>query len=589
MSEAIKTIICVAVASVFGIGAYLSRPAPPQQITEDQVNQPLFAQFTDPLQAESMKIARVDTERGQLLEFEVADTDQGWLIESKQGYPANATEQMTKAANSLVGLKVLRVVSDSPQQHADFGVVEPNAGSVSAEDGTVGQLVSIKDDKGDLLTNLIIGVADKEKENLRYVRIPGRDRVYIVELDPSVFSTEFSDWINKDLLKLNPFDVAQLRLRNYSLQIAGGANALFIPRFDATLEFDQQANKWSLRSLKEAEGQKLVETSLTPGESLNTERLNELRNSFDDLTIVDVVRKPEQLAEALKQEKVLENLEMSDLPTLGANGFYPLKLPGETKTEIVGFNGELVIETQDAIRYRLLFGNERLGGEDKNEKQRFLFIQTELIDEMIPKPELQEVPEIKEGEGEDVETQSQKRDEILRANERAMDVYRQNLNTAKRKIYELNAQFADWYYVVSEEDFEKILVNRDQLIQSPKADAQTGQNRPPLSGSIPGLEGVLGGAAPRTTPPATDEKPAPQETMPVEDSKKPVPDSEDKPEGKPEEKPDENAASAEESAEPSEGPMKTSEEEPEPEKDAAPESSEEETAPAEPESAPEDS
>ncbi len=465
MSEAVKTLVFLAVALIVGGLAYVSRPATATSAPEEEVNQALFPDFTDPLQAESMQITQYDAERGQIRRFEVSNTSDGWQITSKGGYPANATQHMTQAANSLVDLIVLRIVSDLPGQHAEYGVVEPNANAVSSADEGVGQMVTIDDKSDKTLANIIIGAADKEDPQLRYVRVPGRDRVYLVRLDPSVFSTEFSDWIEKDLLQINPFDVASLRFRNYTMQVAGGRIEV-LPQMDATVAFDAEKSKWDLIELQEAadgDQAQLTAAKIPAGQQLNAPKLDEIKNSLDDLTIVDVFRKPEQLAEALKKGNGLQDLKQEDLPTLVANGFFPFVLPGEDEAQIVGLNGELVIETQDAIRYRLLFGLEKLGGDNKDEKQQFLFVQTELVDEMLPPPNLQEVPEIKEGEGEDIEAQAKAREKILQENDAAMTAYREKKNAALRKIFDLNTRFADWYYVVKAEDVAKVLLNRNQL------------------------------------------------------------------------------------------------------------------------------
>jgi len=523
MSEAVKTLIFLAVAVVMGGLAYVSRPAPATSVPEEQVNQPLFPEFTDPLQAESMQITRFDSDRGQIRRFEVANTSDGWQITSKGGYPANATEHMTQAANSLVDLKVLRIVSDLPGQQAEYGVVEPNANAISAADEGVGQMVTIEDKSDKTLANLIVGAADKEDPQLRYVRVPGRDRIYLVRLDPTVFSTEFSDWIDKDLLQLNPFDVASLRFRNYTMQAANNRINV-LPQMDATVAFDAEQSSWKLLSLQETSASdktQLAAAELGSGEKLNTEKLDEIRNSLDDLTIADVFRKPEQLAEVLKKGEGLKGLKQEDLPTLFANGFFPYQMPGETEPQLVGLNGELVIETQDAIRYRLLFGIETLGGDNKDQKQQFLFVQTELVDEMLPPPTLQEVPEIKEGEDQDIEAQAKAREKILQENDAAMTAYREKKNVAMRKIYELNTRFADWYYVVKAEDVAKILLQRDQLaapINQPTNQPSgvpgrtfpggpgMGMMRPPMQQPAPQQP-----AAQPTPQPETTDKPASEE------------------------------------------------------------------------------
>ncbi|MFN3153701.1 DUF4340 domain-containing protein [Bremerella sp.] len=548
MSESLKTLIFLAVAVVMGGLAYVSRPAPATSAPEEEVNQPLFPEFTDPLQAESMKITRLDSDRGQIRRFEVANTSDGWQIKSKGGYPANATAHMAQAANSLVDLKVLRIVSDLPGQHAEYGVVEPNANAITTDDEGVGELVTIDDKSDKPLASLIVGAADKEDPQLRYVRVPGRDRIYLVRLDPTVFSTEFSDWIEKDLLQINPFDVASLRFRNHTMQAASENRITVLPQLDALVDFNAERSDWRLVSLKETSPKdpaQLADAQLPAGDKLNTEKLDEIRNSLDDLIIVDVYRKPEQLAEALKKGDGLKDVKQEDLPTLVSNGFFLYTLPGETEKHLLGLNGELVIETQDAIRYRLLFGKEVLGGDNKDQKQQFLFVQTELVEEMLPPPMLQEVPEIKEGEDQDIEAQAKAREKILQENDAAMTAYREKKNVATRTMIELNSRFADWYYVVKAEDVANILLKREQL--GTPINQPTNQPSGVPGRAFPGGMGMLrppGAQQPMTPPEATQE---PTEEQPMDD----------KPAG--EEPPKQDATPMEESADAPSEPMKSTE------------------------------
>ncbi|MBI1247482.1 DUF4340 domain-containing protein [bacterium] len=569
MSEAVKTLIFVAVAAVTGVLAYVSHPAPATSSPEEEVNQSLFPEFIDPLQAQSMEIVRYDADRGQILRFEVAETDDGWVIVSKGGYPANATEHITNAANSLVDLKVLRVVSDLPKQHAEFGVVEPTDTVATSGDEGVGELVTIKGESDKMLANLIVGAADKDDPKLRYVRLPGRDRIYLVKLDPTVFSTNFSDWIESNLFEINPFDVGSLRFFNYNIQVVQ-RQIQVLPQMDATVGYDNEKNAWQLFGLKEppANGATtLVDAKLPTGAVLNREKLDEIRNALRDVTIVDVNRKPDALADALRAGKGLEDLERDDYLTLFSNGFYPNVMPGETKPRLVGLNSELVIETIDAVRYRILFGITKLGGENKNENHQFIFVQTELVNEMIPPPTLQEVPKIKEGEGQDVEAQAVARENIMKQNDALMAAYHEKRNTALRKIFTLNERFADWYYVVKADDAAKIRLKRDQLVLGGQA-----------PGAMPGGMGMFrlpteqpGPAQPPATQPKPDEsKPVeakPEDTKPAESDMPEVKPEETKPaaeepasESKPEEKPAEvKEPASEDASSPQEEPMKPDE------------------------------
>ncbi len=109
MNEGKKTgIFWIAAALMLGVGGLVSyQPSGNQNDTEMPINEPLFADFKDPLTAATMKIVTFDEGQGTLGTFEVRkDRETGnWTIPSRDGYPADAVEQMKNAANSLVDLK----------------------------------------------------------------------------------------------------------------------------------------------------------------------------------------------------------------------------------------------------------------------------------------------------------------------------------------------------------------------------------------------------------------------------------------------------------------------------------------------------
>ncbi|MEX1041828.1 MAG: DUF4340 domain-containing protein [Pirellulaceae bacterium] len=532
MSEMIKTVLFLGVASALAIGAVLSRPQNPVRSLDERVGQPLFEAFTDPLQAASMRITRYDPATLEVVPFEVTQTSKGWVIETKDGYPANATEQMASAANNLIDLNILDIVSDTASQHAEFGVIEPNPDTLSASDIGVGKMVVIRDDKKKVLANLIIGVADSDKPENCYVRIPGQDPVYLVTLDPEVFTTDFTTWIDRDLLQINPFDVTSFRIRDYESRVTQQGTVSATPRMDVILGIDEELNQWSLLNLQEAvQGGRLEETQLASTEKLNTQRLDDLRSALDQLTITGVLAKPVALATALRTTEGLAGLRQSDLPTLVETGFLPGKPPGSDEMALIGTNGELVIQTKDAIRYRLLFGSrEEL---EDGQESRYLFVQAEIETALIPEPELVEVPEVKEGDDVDLEAQAKARDDAIKANQRAEDQYRQRMNAAKRKKLELNTRFAEWYYLISEEDYQKIAIKRDQLATTGEAapaagEGSAGPSIPGLNGMIPALEGPPNRpSVPRAeseeqpADPRSDDaaSPAPETSAPAEEMK----------------------------------------------------------------------
>ena len=57
-------------------------------------------------------------------------------------------------------------------------------------------------------------------------------------------------------------------------------------------------------------------------------------------------------------------------------------------------------------------------------------------------------------------------EKITKENRRIMDERRDRLATAQQRVRELNARFADWYYVIPEETFSQLRIKRDELLKS---------------------------------------------------------------------------------------------------------------------------
>ena len=277
---------------------------------EDVHNQPLYPQFTDPLSVTNMEIVEFDEQRGEVHPFQVAQVDvkgkTRWSIPSHDDYPADAKDQVASAAAGLMGLKILEMVSDNQGDQQEYGVVDPDPKVLKVGATGVGQRVIMKDKQGKELLALVIGKEVPGRPGLRYVRKVGQAPIYVVEVKTDKLSTKFEDFIERNLLGINSFDVKRLWIRDYSVDQLRQA---LVQRGETMIEYNDtgepkwklvEDRKFAMNKEKPGEGQ-WVAVKMPADEELNTAKLDELKTALDDLKIVDVSRKPAGLSADLKE------------------------------------------------------------------------------------------------------------------------------------------------------------------------------------------------------------------------------------------------------------------------------------------------
>jgi hypothetical protein len=497
MEQLIRTLVFVGVAAVVGLAAlFATWPAAETADSNSVIGQPLFPKFDDPQAARRLEIVTFDENTAKLREFQVAQVDGLWVIPSEGDYPADAAQQMGDAAASLLGLEIVGVASESARDHAELGVIEPKETQLSVGDKNVGTLIALQDEKKDDLIRLIVGKPVEGDSELRFVRKPDQEVVYVSKIDLTKFPTQFDKWIEKDLLKLNTFDVARVTLKDYSV-VPGQRGFNYSGRMEASADWNAEKSAWELDDFKaySRANQEWVSAPLGDYEELNSQKLNDLKTALDDLQIVDVVKKPAGLREILKaggdilgQRDLMESLLLF--------GFLPAQPPGADQIEIVASNGEVTVDTKDGVQYVLRFGNVS-GAEDQSgdtsegdelKLNRFLFVTTQLSPHTLVEPTYEPEPagppaaaeapqsddpaaqpaEPKPAAGEaakPADPQALERDRIKRENDRKRNEYNEKRKKAVARVAELNARFADWYYVISEDVYKKIHLGRSDIIQ----------------------------------------------------------------------------------------------------------------------------
>jgi hypothetical protein len=368
-----------------------------------------------------LKIIKYDGDTGTAREFEVAEENGLWQIPSKQGYPADATQQMADAATCLMDREILRIAATTANEHAQLGVIDPTAAKLTTDAKNVGTRVIMSDNNNAVLTDMIVGKKVKDSEGQYYVRNTNQDVVYVVDIDPKKLSTKFDDWIEDDLLKINPFDIRKVSVKDYTAEMMltlQGFKVNWDRRAEMTLAYNNTDSKWTAESLKKFDSgtKEYVDYKIADDEELNEEALNKLRDGLDDLLIVDVERKPAGLSADLKGgADFIKNEEAAT--SLMSRGFAPVAMGADKQADILSTEGEIVTSLQDGVEYVLRFGNLQMEGdngesasasgeEDSEGKSaeatkksddsinRYLFVMARFNEDLIEKPQLEELPEL---------------------------------------------------------------------------------------------------------------------------------------------------------------------------------------------------
>lgn len=516
------------------------------------VERVLFPALTDAEKAASLEIIRYDDELATLYPFKVVKSGGVWVLPSHQNYPADAKDQLAAAATELVDLKALDVVSERAADHEIYGVIEPDQEKIKPGMTGIGQLIEIRDLSGSKIARLVVGKEDKQagvgggSRRLRFVRKAGQDPVYRVELDTSKFTTQFGDWIEKDLLKLTPWDVRSVELDNYTLAAVESDGRLEVRQQrneKIQLAYNDKESSWQLASLEtfpNKDSSEPVSEELKDNEEIDSTKLNDLRNALGDLQIIDVARKPAGLSADLKAAESFVN-DVEAVSSLQQRGFLPLPSGAILSTE-----GQTVIGMKDGVEYILRFGagttvteaGEAGVGEDGDAAEesaetaaRYLLVMAQFNEGLLEKPELTELPSLpgedkkdadsgeqsedQKGEGEKAEKEAssdekesadpdvtaadllkqadeaeaamqkaiEARRQVERENRRKQESFDEKVVDGKKRVEELNGRFADWYYIVSDEEFEKIHLNREAVIKAkaePASDTAPGPTGPAI-------------------------------------------------------------------------------------------------------------
>ena len=410
MNNLVQTIIYVSLATGAVIAAVITGTANTSdgdydqlRIAREAIGNDVFTNFTAE-NAVELEITTYDEDAARLKSFSVKRDDLGqWVIPSHNDYPADAEQQMSLAATAFNGLKIADLIGTETSLHAEFAVIAPNSETLEVSNTGVGTLITVRDDQGEEYS-LIVGKsvavgneagADPRMQKLYFAaRRPDDEITFTIELDMDVFDTDFSKWIENNLLDISGLDLTAIDINDYAIYQTQQGPTL-APRSNSSLSLDETDNIWQLNSMLQYDGQSAEPAviTLTDEEELNSERIETLKTALENLEIDDVARKPEYLRSDLRASN--ESLSTPGvISALGQLGLY-----GDPSTEKDGLmelksaNGEIHVSLKTGVKYILRFGEVDTETAGDETVKRFLFVTTRLDEAIIPKPELSPLPE----------------------------------------------------------------------------------------------------------------------------------------------------------------------------------------------------
>jgi len=519
MHESQRTLTFVGVAAASLVVALFAAPsAPKPPATFDQVGEDFFQNFTEPSEAKTLQVIAYDSDKAESRLFGVEFKDGLWRIPSRHNYPADGKDRLAKLAASIIGLKRESLAGQRAAEHPEFEVVDPL--DQTSESLKRGQRITLKNAGGDVLADYIIGKQVPSRAGYYYIRRADENATYIAKIQLDL-STKFADWIEPDLLKVDSMKLLGIEIDNYSIDYEKES---IVSRDRSQITRKNGSDPWKLDGLDDTK------------EELNQDEVRKLVDGLDNMKIVGVRPKPPSLSRDLKMGEglQLDPLVRSDL---GQKGFMFARTQSGGM-QLVAKEGEVVAKTDQGVVYALYFGEIFSGTEeeiefgfakdsateqpadaektdeaadtDGKQKSRYLFVTVQFDDSLIPgKPAEPVMPQeptapadlpqsptegpadalISENAGPQAEYARQKAiyDTTIAGFDSAKAKYEADLAAFQGKVAEgeaqvkeLNARFADWFYVISAGSFENLRQGRDTLVK-PKGEPAAAQppNFPP--------------------------------------------------------------------------------------------------------------
>ena len=486
------------------------------------MGQALFESF-DARALTGIEIVEVDEEDIQTKSIEVTQTKKGWFIRrpGKADYPANADNQLKDVSSMLFDLRIIDQAGEGAGEHAKFGVLNPS--KADATESGIGRLIHLKNSSGSNLASLIIGEEVDGLPSTYYVRKPEQNAVYRVEVSNArLVSSKFVDWVEQDFLDLDKRKIKQVTLDNYDVNLAQGK----INRTNNPFVLNLTDSKWTfsggnLKDNEELDKEILdaLKDALDDLEIIDVERKPEI--------LVNNLKQGKEFFSNLRDannQAVVQSLQQKGFYTIAAKD-----ASGQTVPKVVSNKGEVLVGMESGVEYVLRFGDIYRGPEeDENSSgdSRYIYAFARVNESLLTPPNLAPLPstspqgakgpeggkgpiakpgsppnftppsappkvtpppppaqpkaankkavKVEKKTATDQAAEKAKKDaekeaeiaQIQASNARLQTEYNGKISSARQKAKEINENLAGWYYVISNDVYEKIRLERNSFVKN---------------------------------------------------------------------------------------------------------------------------
>ncbi len=450
MNELKKTMIYAGTAVILLLLAFITSPGSITPEAFFDQGELFFPEFEDPNTARTLEVYDFDSETGETLPFKVTFQKGRWIIPSHHDYPADAKDRLAETAAGVIGIKKDDFRTDNAADHEACGVIDPLDETSVALTGR-GQRITIKGENDVILADFIVGKEVENREGFHFVRVPEQKRVYAVRMNIDI-STGFTDWIESDLLEVDKTKIDRIVLNDYSIN----ERTRSLEERDV-VRLSKNGDVW--KAARMSSNQEVVKDSL-----------DNFLTALDELAILGIRPKPEGISKFLSQSPD-EDMKISqqDLLSLQNKGYF-LTRDGQLRSN----EGELTARMDNGIVYTLRFGEVFMGSglsvtagieEDQSGQEsaanRYLFITAFFEEDYFEEP-ARPTDTSFTAKPDSVWTGADRRNKELQD---VYDEWTAKVENSRNLANRLGDRFADWYYVISSESFDKLNLTRNDLIK----------------------------------------------------------------------------------------------------------------------------